>query len=147
MAVSRAQQPRSIALFAAHAASERHGTRFAPVSARSANMPLDQIFRRHFWSLLTVLAGVAAFFGAHGMTQLVGAVIAVDATQLATPPLLESAAASTARAPRSLDSTRILARNPFDSQAGPLNQAELSAIDAEATPPGLSDPMSAPACA
>src|SRR6478752_6549348 len=104
-------------------------------------MHLDQILRRHFWAVLTLLTGAASFFGAQGVTQLVGAGLAVDDNQLAAPPIvMKSAAAATGPSTRTINSEPILTRNPFDSQAGALNKVELPPDEVAATPPDLSDP-------
>jgi general secretion pathway protein C len=108
-------------------------------------MAFDQLLKRHFWAVILVLTGVAAYLGASGLTQLAGAGLAADEKQLALSPLVSKAApvASTSTN-HAITADAILNRNPFDSITGSLNRV---AVEETETPaPDLSDPMSAPAC-
>ena len=114
-------------------------------------MAVDQILRRHFWAVLLVLTGLAAYLGASGITTLAGASLAVDDKALSAPPLMARAPTpSLSSNPHTTNADPILSRNPFDSQTGALNTPVSAAGDddgAEAEgSPDLSDPMSAPPC-
>jgi general secretion pathway protein C len=111
-------------------------------------MALDQILRRHFWAVLLVLTGLAAYLGASGITQLAGVSLAADEKQLAAPPLMAHAPPPVASTtPHTTNADAILARNAFDSQTGPLNKPVVDETEAaQATEADLSDPMSAPPC-
>jgi len=113
-------------------------------------MALDQILKRHFWAAILLLTAVAAFLGATGVTQLVGVGLAVDETALtAPPPAPRLPPGTTAASTRNLSAEPILARNPFDSQTGPLNRVELAPEDGlPSAPTDLSnqDPNAAPPC-
>ncbi|MGH7281759.1 MAG: type II secretion system protein GspC [Polyangiaceae bacterium] len=109
-------------------------------------MAVDQVLKRHFWLVILPLTGLAAFLAASGISEIARAALAVDAKELAAPPIVSKAAPSTGAAsdhPTSADP--ILARNPFDSVTGPLNRVALDA-DAAAEQADLSDPMNAPPC-
>jgi general secretion pathway protein C len=108
-------------------------------------MAVDQILKRHFWAVILLLTALAAFFGANGITQLIGVGLAADAQQLAAPPLMSRAApAASGMSSRATSADAILSRNPFDSVTGPLNR--VAAADEPAAGPDLSDPYSAPPC-
>jgi general secretion pathway protein C len=111
-------------------------------------MAIDKLLRRHFWAVILALVGVAAFLGAQGMTQIVGASLAVTEKELAAAPLTgRLAPAPSAFSQHSTSAEPILARNPFDSVTGPLNAVAISFADqAPSAAPDLSDPMSAPDC-
>ncbi|WP_394848800.1 general secretion pathway protein GspC [Pendulispora brunnea] len=109
-------------------------------------MAVDQVLKRNFWAVILVLTAVAAFFGASGVTQIIGIGLAADEKQLSTPPLAAKSPALVASATggHSTSADPILSRNPFDSVTGPLNKV----VSEEGPTPGpdLSDPYSAPAC-
>jgi general secretion pathway protein C len=111
-------------------------------------MAIDKLLRRHFWAVILALVAVAAFLGAQGMTQIVGASLAVTEKELAAAPLTgRLAPAPSAFSQHSTNAEPILARNPFDSVTGPLNAVAVSLPDqAPSATPDLSDPMSAPEC-
>lgn len=109
-------------------------------------MAVDQVLKRHFWLVILPLTALAAFLAASGISEIARAALAVDAKQLAAPPIVSKAAPSAAAAsdhPTSADP--ILARNPFDSVTGPLNRVAMD-LDASAQQADLSDPMNAPPC-
>ncbi len=111
-------------------------------------MAFDQILKRHFWAVILVLTGAAAFFSASGITQLVGTALAVDEKQLAAPPPASRAAPSVGTASNHVTSAEALfQRNPFDSTTGTLNKPVVTDPEPGATasePDG--DPMNAPPC-
>ncbi|MCL2448847.1 MAG: general secretion pathway protein GspC [Polyangiaceae bacterium] len=114
-------------------------------------MAFDQILKRHFWAVLLALTGIAAFFGAQGLTQVVGATMGVDQDALAAPPLIARLPpAPVAMSDHALSADPILARNPFDSVTGPLNAPPPTLVAAqqggELAPPPMADPWNAPDC-
>ena len=113
-----------------------------------STMAFDQLLRRHFWAVILILTGTAAFLDAQGLTQVVGSSLAADDKQLSTPPLLSKVPPAVGSAGGHVTSAdAILSRNPFDSVTGPLNRVVQVDEPAGVTaPPDLSDPMSAPPC-
>ncbi|WP_394821123.1 type II secretion system protein GspC [Pendulispora albinea] len=111
-------------------------------------MAVDQVLKRNFWVVILVLTGVAAFFGASGVTQIIGIGLAADEKQLTAPPLAAKspAAASSGTGGHSTSADPILSRNPFDSVTGPLNKVAAADESAPEAAPDLRDPYSAPAC-
>jgi general secretion pathway protein C len=116
-------------------------------------MKLDKLLKRHFWVVILAFVGVAAFFHAQAVTQIIGFRLAPDEKQLAAIP------SASRRLPipgsgfgpsRDLSAAAILARNPFDSLTGPLNEAPLDisipAFGAGAVVLDDKDPMNAPEC-
>lgn len=112
-------------------------------------MKLDQLLKRHFWLVILAFIACAAFFHAQAVTQIVGFRLAPDDKQLAAVPagLRRGASVGTPVA-RDVSAGAILARNPFDSLTGPLNEAalELKLPSSSAAPVDMSDPMNAPDC-
>jgi general secretion pathway protein C len=112
-------------------------------------MAIDKLLQRHFWAVILVLVGIAAFLGAQGMTQIVGASLATTEKELSAAPLAgRLPLAPNAASPHATNAEPILARNPFDSVTGPLNALAVSLPDQtpSATAVDLSDPMNAPDC-
>jgi general secretion pathway protein C len=110
-------------------------------------MAFDQLLKRHFWAVTLVLTGTAAFLGARGMTQLVGASLGADDKQLSAPPLVAKLPPTAGSAsPHATSADAILTRNPFDSVTGPLNRAPAAEDVAIVPPPDMSDPFNAPDC-
>jgi general secretion pathway protein C len=112
-------------------------------------MALDKLLKRHFWAVILGLVGLAAFFDAQGIMQIVGASLGADAKQLAIPPLVgRGAPGAGSSAAHITNADAILHRNPFDSDTGPLDavaSAEIAAVES-AAPLDLSDPFHAPQC-
>ena len=112
-------------------------------------MPLDKILKRHFWAVILLLTGIAAFFGAQGMMQFVGLGIGATDKDLAAPPLsARLPPVPVVASPHLTNADAFLHRNPFDSVTGDLfpkePEAEIDAGVAEpAPPPG---PWEAPDC-
>jgi general secretion pathway protein C len=115
-------------------------------------MKLDKILKRHFWAVIAAFVGISAFFHAQALSQILGFRLALDEKQIVPAPsgqrrpLKPPPAGSTAV--RDVSAAAILARNPFDSVTGPLNEAalELSIPQPGAAPIDTSDPKSAPDC-
>jgi general secretion pathway protein C len=116
-------------------------------------MKLDKILKRHFWVVILSFVGIAAFFHAQAVTQIIGFRLAPDERQLAAIPSgnrrLPMPGASSANA-RNVNADAILTRNAFDSVTGPLNATP---IDLSFPVPGAAaaadvdpDPMHAPEC-
>ena len=109
-------------------------------------MAVDQVLKRHFWLVILPLTALAAFLAASGISEIARAALAVDAKQLAAPPIVSKAAPSAPATPdHPTSADPILARNPFDSVTGPLNRVAVDS-DAAAQQADLSDPMNAPPC-
>jgi general secretion pathway protein C len=112
-------------------------------------MGLDAILKRYFPVVVCVLIGIAAYFQASGMGQLVAASVAVDPS--AAPAAGPAPRAAPAPAPANTDHTTsaalILSRNPFDSTTGPLDGTATEVPSAASTPePANTDPMLDPPC-
>jgi general secretion pathway protein C len=111
-------------------------------------MAIDQLLKRHFWAVILVLVAVAAFFGAQGITQVVGASLGADEKQLSAPPLLARVPPGPASAsPHATDAKPILDRNPFDHVTGPISSVAQTTPDVPDDSADLNqDPFSAPDC-
>jgi general secretion pathway protein C len=80
------------------------------------------LLKHHSGAVILALVGVAAFFDAQGMMQVVGASLGADAAQLAVPPLVSPSPQTPGSASEHATSAEaILHRNPFDSETGPLD--------------------------
>jgi general secretion pathway protein C len=110
-------------------------------------MAVDRILRRNFWALLVVFVAAAAFLDARAVGRLVGTVLSAEPAQFAVASLAQQKHARAA-APRAhaVSAEALFSRNPFDSQTGPLDPQLRVGPDALDVPPGLLDPMNAPAC-
>jgi general secretion pathway protein C len=111
-------------------------------------MAFDKLLKRHFWAVILLLTGMAGFLDAQGMMQFVGAGLAPDEKQIATPPLAaRMPPAPVAATPHATNATPILHRNAFDSVTGPLDlPPPAPETDEGAAPPEITDPFSAPDC-
>lgn len=115
-------------------------------------MAFDTILKRYFPAVLLSLVGVAAYFQASGITQIVGTALAVDEKGLlsAGPAPLRAGAAATGSVLHQTSALKIIERNPFDSKVGNLNpppEASSSASEPTAPPlPPTEDPYGAPSC-
>jgi general secretion pathway protein C len=112
-------------------------------------MGFDAVFKRYFAVVVCLLVGVAAYFQASGMGQLVGATVALDpsATPLAPGLPRSGYGAPTANPDHANNAEPIIARNPFDSVTGPLNAKPIDAPSAAvATPDANRDPYEDPYC-
>lgn len=109
-------------------------------------MALDQLLKRHFWAPTLGLTAIASFFGARGASNLFGVSLGVDDKQLAAPPMSTKAVPMPGNVSQKATSAEpILARNPFDSQTGPLLPRG-GGDEATAAPVDMSDPFNAPPC-
>lgn len=114
-------------------------------------MAFDAVLKRYFWVVLLALVAVAAYFQAAGITQVVGAAIAVDGKALfpqgngASKPALPVVSSD-----HTQSAAKIIERNPFDSVKGdltpPVASASSSAETAGPPLPATEDPYSAPPC-
>src|SRR4029077_11599214 len=85
-------------------------------------MGFDAIFKRYFAAVVCLLIGVAAYFQASGMGQLVASSVSLDPSALpAAPRPAQKAAVAAANPDHATNATAILARNPFDSVTGPID--------------------------
>lgn len=113
-------------------------------------MAFDKLLKRHFWAVILLLVGVAAFFDAQGVMQVVGASLGADAKQLAAPPVVpRNPPGLMAASPHATEAQPILHRNPFDSETGPLDtipSADLPGGPEPVATLDMSDPFNAPDC-
>lgn len=110
-------------------------------------MAFDQLLKRHFWAPTLGLTAIASFFGARGVSNLFGASLGADDKQLSAPPMSTKAAPVPGNVSTKATSAEpILARNPFDSQTGPLLARGGVDDGAQAAPVDMSDPFNAPTC-
>jgi general secretion pathway protein C len=110
-------------------------------------MGFDGWVKRYWVVAVCLLIGIAAYFQASGLTNLIGAVLAPAS---GVPPFVGRALVPPrlGDADRDLHATSILERNPFDHVTGPLGPFSKSAAEAqedEQGPPG-SDWYRDPAC-
>jgi general secretion pathway protein C len=95
-------------------------------------MGFDAIFKRYFMAVVLLLVGIAAYFQASGMGQLVASTVALDPSAMpASSPRRPGTRATPA--PASTDHATsagaILSRNPFDSVTGPLDGQKIELPD------------------
>jgi general secretion pathway protein C len=110
-------------------------------------MAFDQLLKRHFWAPTLGLTAIASFFGARGASNLFGTSLGADDKQLSAAPMSTKAAPTPGNATTKATSAEpILARNPFDSQTGPLLPREGVDDGSLAAPVDMSDPYNAPTC-
>ena len=96
-------------------------------------MGFDAIFKRYFLVVVCLLVGVAAYFQASGMGQLVASSVALDPSSIpSAAPAPVRAAAAPASTEHTTSASAILSRNPFDSVTGPLDGKKIELP--EATP-------------
>ncbi len=113
-------------------------------------MGIDALLKRFFPAVLLVLVGIAAYFQASGLGQLVASSVAVDPSAMpsAGPPVKHLPTPPPANTDHATSGAAILSRNPFDSATGPLDGKPASSEDAT-TPPqaeNSNDPMDDPYC-
>ncbi|HVY48192.1 MAG TPA: type II secretion system protein GspC [Minicystis sp.] len=114
-------------------------------------MGLDAVIKRYFPAVLCVLIGIAAYFQAAGMGQLVVASVALDPSSV---PVAAPASRFSPRTPARVDASEhtasaaaILSRNPFDSVTGPLDGKALDIPSApSATVDANRNPYDDPNC-
>ncbi|WP_394824920.1 type II secretion system protein GspC [Pendulispora albinea] len=111
-------------------------------------MDIGRLLNRHFWLLIGALTALAALFGARGIRAIIAIGLANRADALSHVPLAAlsrgHARAERSREPHATSADAILARNPFDSETGPLDRRpEPDALVQEAV---FTDPETAPPC-
>lgn len=112
-------------------------------------MGIDALLKRFFPAVVLMLIGVAAYFQASGMGQLVANSVAVDPSSVPTSvgPSKRLPAPAPASTDHSTSGAIILSRNPFDSATGPLDAKPQPTAEPEAAPPpDNGDPMEDPYC-
>lgn len=113
-------------------------------------MGIDALLKRFFPAVVLVLLGIAAYFQASGLGQLVASSVAVDPSGLPTaaPPPKHAPSPAPANTDHVTSGAAILSRNPFDSATGPLDAKPDASGDANPAPaPDMSgDPMDDPYC-
>jgi general secretion pathway protein C len=112
-------------------------------------MGLDALLKRFFPAVVLVLIGIAAYFQASGMGQLVAGSVAVDPSSVPTAvaPSKHFSTPAPANTDHATSGSAILSRNPFDSVTGPLDAKPIPIEDAP--PPTVADngdPMEDPTC-
>lgn len=114
-------------------------------------MGIDPLLKRFFPAVVLVLVGIAAYFQASGMGQLVATSVAVDPSSI--PSAVAAPKIAPAPAPASTDhstsGSAILSRNPFDSVTGPIDPNPVApSVGSDAPPPAdnSGDPDDDPYC-
>lgn len=114
-------------------------------------MGIDAFLKRYFPAVVCLLIGVAAYFQASGMGQLVASSVALDPSAIpAVPPpphRPSSSSVSGFKDEHSTSAAPIISRNPFDSVTGPLDGTSME-IKTPSTPeaPQNTDPYEDPSC-
>src|SRR4051794_11334069 len=95
-------------------------------------MGIDALLKRFFPAVVLVLIGIAAYFQAAGMGQLVAGSVAVDPSSVPTAvaPSKHASLPPPANSDHSTSGAAILSRNPFDSVTGPLDAKPMTIEDA-----------------
>lgn len=113
-------------------------------------MGFDAVIKRYFPLVVCLFIGIAAYFQAAGITQLVAASVALDpsAMPVAPPsPPPPSRFAKGSSDDHATNADPILKRNPFDSVTGPLDGKPVELPNASSAPVDLNkDPKDDPAC-
>jgi general secretion pathway protein C len=112
-------------------------------------MGIDALLKRFFPAVVLLLVGIAAYFQASGLGQLVASSVAVDPSSIpAAAPPKRAATPPPANTDHSTNGAVILSRNPFDSTTGPLDAKPADSGDANTPPPveNAGDPMNDPFC-
>lgn len=95
-------------------------------------MGFDAIFKRYFAAVVCLLVGVAAYFQAAGMGQLVASTVALEPSAIpsATPRAAPRGTPAPAGTEHATNAAAILSRNPFDSVTGPLDGKQIELPEA-----------------
>lgn len=111
-------------------------------------MGFDAIFKRYFPAVVCFLIGIAAYFQASGMGQLVASSVALDpsTTPVAPPPLRAPPPAVAANTDHTTSAKDIISRNPFDSVTGPLDGKSIDVPAPTVESDADRDPYQDPAC-
>lgn len=114
-------------------------------------MGIDALLKRFFPAVVLVLIGIAAYFQASGMGQLVASSVAVDPSSIPTavPAPKHAPSPAPANTDHATSGSVILSRNPFDSVTGPINPNPVTADESPsgpAAPDNSGDPEDDPFC-
>src|SRR6187200_212295 len=90
-------------------------------------MGLDALLKRYFPAILCLLIGIAPYFQASGMGELVASSVALDplSTPTASPAPKFPPMRPTKNEDHETSAAAILSRNPFDSVTGPLDGSQI----------------------
>ncbi|MGZ5970074.1 MAG: type II secretion system protein GspC, partial [Polyangiales bacterium] len=92
---------------------------------------MDSLLKRHFWVVVLFFGGLATWFFATGLTQLIaGKWLPLEPAALGGPrPVLSLAPLGSVGGPkRNLEAKTILEANPFDSVTGPIYESPVASI-------------------
>ncbi|MEZ4299080.1 MAG: type II secretion system protein GspC [Polyangiaceae bacterium] len=113
-------------------------------------MGIDALLKRFFPAVVLALIGLAAYFQASGMGQLVASSVAVDPSSVPTTvgPSKHVQVPLPASTDHVTSGAAILSRNPFDSVTGPLDAKPAPADELDVAPPpdNSGDPEDDPYC-
>lgn len=110
-------------------------------------MGFDLLLKRYFPVVICLLIGIAAYFQASGVSQLVAGTIADGAPEVKASPSRRLGSLSSAPIGARKSADPILERNPFDSITGPLTASELDLGTVEPPKPmNATDPFEDPEC-
>lgn len=113
-------------------------------------MGIDALLKRFFPAVVLVLIGIAAYFQASGMGQLVANSVAVDPSSIPTavPAPKRAPTPAPANTDHATSGSVILSRNPFDSVTGPINPNPIAAQEPSSAPApdNSGDPEDDPYC-
>jgi general secretion pathway protein C len=110
-------------------------------------MGFDAVFKRYFAVVVCILIGIAAYFQASGMGQLVASSVALDPSAIpSAAPAPHHAAPATASTDHATSAAAILSRNPFDSVTGPLDGKKIEIPDTPKVEETNRDPYDDPDC-
>lgn len=112
-------------------------------------MGFDAIFKRYFPAVICLLIGIAAFFQASGMGQLVASSVSLDPSAMPVAPAAKGPppAAPVANQDHATNAGAIISRNPFDSVTGPLDAKSVDPLASAApTVDANRDPYADPIC-
>lgn len=109
-------------------------------------MAFDALLKKYFALVVLTLVGVMAYLQASGTMKLFASALTPDQKTLTQAPKPSPTAPVAAAAQRSRSGEPILARNPFDSQTGPLNATAVDMGELSVPKPDTSNPLAAPTC-
>lgn len=112
-------------------------------------MGFDAIFKRYFPAIICLLIGIAAYFQASGMGQLVASSVSLDPSATPVAPAAPHVPLPVAGGGQDHASNAgaIISRNPFDSVTGPLDAKSVDPLATAApTVDANRDPYQDPIC-